>query len=92
MAQIWGQSDMYSNFPIFFRFGILRVFLTKMTCLVRVGKHLIVIFGFLAFQCYLFFEKFHLELREKALCQLKKSMSTCVILAFFQNTLLGGEW
>ena len=34
-----------------------------------------------------FVEKFHLELREKALCQLKKSMLTNGIWAFSQNAL-----
>ena len=37
-----------------------------------------------------FVQKFHLKFREKALCQLKKSIFTCVTLTFSQNALLEG--
>ena len=45
MVRIWGQTDLYSIFPLFFRFGTSIVFLTKVTCPIRVRKHMVVIRG-----------------------------------------------
>ena len=53
MERIWGQSNLFSIFPIFYKFGTLMAFLVGFAYQVRVGKHMVVILTFYSFFQYI---------------------------------------
>ena len=87
MVRIWGQFGFYLNFSIFCHFGSLGAVLVRKTSLECIGKLMDGYLTFLSsFQCIL--SQFQApKLGEKALCQLEKNISTCVILDLAQNAL-----
>ena len=74
-------------FPILPYFEGVYMILTKVTCLVWVDKHIVMILRFLS-SCWCIMAYYiPSKLREKPLCQLEKGKSTHDICSFAKNAL-----
>ena len=92
MARISSQTDLCVNFPFFCRFGTLYVLFAKVTCPVRVAKHMAVILGFLSFfRCKVCSKIPPGDWAKPLMSAQKKYVYSCH-MGFGSECSLGGEW